>query len=31
MIRLLVIAALVCMITFPEIILWLPKMFGYQG
>jgi len=25
------IAALVCMITFPEIILWLPKMFGYQG
>ncbi|MEK9759063.1 MAG: TRAP transporter large permease [Paracoccaceae bacterium] len=25
------IAALVCMIAFPEIILWLPKMFGYQG
>ena len=25
------IAALVCMITFPEIILWLPKMFGYRG
>jgi len=25
------IAALVCMIAFPKIILWLPKMFGYQG
>ena len=25
------IAALICMIAFPEIILWLPTMFGYQG
>ena len=25
------IAALFAMIFFPEIVLWLPRMFGYQG